>query len=152
MSMSSSQKNKCHAIIHAAAASAAVGNAVPIPGTGILADLGALSGMVILLANVFDCSLNEMVILLGKKVGKKAAEKACTEGIKEVAKQLAKEFIKEEGKKLTTAEFAKYIPVLGTAAAALSAKAIENTGWKLADELYDTHTSILKKLWDWARN
>ncbi len=149
--MSSSQKNKCHAIIHTAGAAGAAGNAVPIPGTGIAADLGALSGMVIGLSEVFDCSLDEIVILLGKKVGMEAAKKAGAEGLKEVAKIIAKEFLKEEGKKVA-AEFVKYVPVVGNAtAAALSVASVENMGWKLADELYDTHTNVFRKLWNWVQ-
>lgn len=153
MPMSSSQKNKCHMIIHAAAASAAAGSAVPVPGMGIAADLGALTGMVIGLANVFDCSLKEMAALLGKKVGSETASKVAAQGVKEVAKRLAKEFLKEEGGKAAVSEFTKYVPLVGqVVSAGLAAKAIENIGWKLASELYDTHTSMLRKLWNWARN
>ena len=150
--MSSSQKNKCHMIIHTAAAAAAAVSAVPIPGTGVAADLGALSGMVIGLSEVFDCSLEEMVILLGKKIGMEAAKKASVKGLKEVAKIIAKEFIKEEGKKVAAAEFVKYVPGLGNAAAAaLSVASIENMGWKLADELYETHTNVFRKIWNWVQ-
>ena len=56
--MNAEQKTLCAKIIHTAAASAAAGNAVPVPGFGAAADLTAVLGMAAALSKVFNVKCN----------------------------------------------------------------------------------------------
>ena len=57
--MTSDQESSCHKIIHVSAAAAAAGNLIPVPGTGIAADMVAMTAMTMSLAGVFGGSLTE---------------------------------------------------------------------------------------------
>ncbi len=110
--MKPEQKEKCHYIIHTAAAAAAAGNLAPIPGAGVAADLTALVGMAISLAGVFGDNLTAA-----------AAEAAV---ISEIKRQVLKRPL---------AYFAKNIPglnlILGPT---VSFVLVEAAGWALADQ------------------
>ena len=110
--MQPEEKEKCHYIIHTAAAAAAAGNLVPIPGAGVAADLTALVGMAISLAGVFGDNLTAA-----------AAEAAV---ISEIKRQVLKRPL---------AYFAKNIPglnlILGPT---VSFVLVEAAGWTLAEQ------------------
>ena len=115
--MTDEQESKCHKIIHTAAVSAGAGNLIPIPGTGIAADIVAMSMMAMSLASVFGGSLTE-----------------------EVAKGMAvtalKQTMLKQPIKVLTKELSKFVPFLGQAvASAISVGMIEAAGWALANDM-----------------
>ncbi len=115
--MTEEQKTKCHAIIHSCAVGCAAGNAVPVPGLGIAADLLAMTTMTMSLAGVFGGNLE-----------------------KEVAKGIAIAAIKETALKqpikTATKELSKIIPFLGQIVApTIGAAMIEAAGWAIAEQL-----------------
>ena len=115
--MTPEQESKCHKIIHAAAAGAGAGNLIPIPGTGIAADVIAMSMMAMSLASIFGGSITE-----------------------EVAKGLAvtalKDTMLKQPIKVLTKELSKMIPWLGQVVGpAISVGIIEAAGWALANDM-----------------
>ena len=115
--LTSEQESKCHKIIHTAAVGAGAGNLIPIPGTGIAADIVAMSMMAMSLASVFGGSLTE-----------------------EVAKGMAvtalKQTMLKQPIKVLTKELSKFIPFLGQAVGpAISLGMIEAAGWALANDM-----------------
>jgi uncharacterized protein (DUF697 family) len=110
-------ERKCHAIIHTAAVSAGAGNLIPVPGTGIAADIVAMSMMSMSLAACFGGSLTE-----------------------EVAKGMAitalKNTMLKQPIKVLTKELSKFVPFLGQAVGpAISIAMIEAAGWALANDM-----------------
>ena len=78
--MTDDEEMKCHAIIHAHALAAGAGNVLPVPGTGIAADMITMTTMAMALASVFGGSIPESVaknlaITAIKKTDVKAADK-----------------------------------------------------------------------------
>lgn len=117
MTMTASQKNKCHAIIHASALAAGAGNLSPVPGTGVAADTLALTGMAVSLAAVF-----------GSDISKEAARAMAFSAIKNT---LLKEPIK-----VITKELSRIFPGLGQVVApTISVGLIEAAGWTMAEEM-----------------
>lgn len=115
--MTEDQEKKCHAIIHSAAIGAGAGNAVPIPGLGIAADLLALTSMTMSLAAVFGGSVTE-------------------EGAKGIVIAAFKRTAMNQPIKTVTKEVAKFIPFLGSIVApAISVTMLEAAGWAIAKEL-----------------
>ena len=57
--MDADKESKCHYIIHSHAVAAAAGNAVPVPGLGIAADMVTMTSMTMSLCAVFGGSLTE---------------------------------------------------------------------------------------------
>ena len=57
--MTEDQESKCHYIIHSHAVAAAAGNAVPVPGLGIAADMVTMTSMTMSLCAVFGGSLTQ---------------------------------------------------------------------------------------------
>jgi len=115
--MTPEQESKCHAIIHSCAAGAGAGNLVPIPGTGIAADMLAMTTMAVSLCSVFGGNITN-----------------------ETAKSLAIAALKNTALKMPirviTKELAKFIPFAGSVfACAVSAGMVEAAGWTLAKEL-----------------
>lgn len=115
--MTPDQEKKCHAIIHTCAAGAAAGNLIPVPGTGIAADLIAMTSMTMSLASVFGGSVTE-----------------------ETAKGMAIAAIKNTMLKMPirvmTKELSKFIPFLGQVVApSISAVMLEAAGWSIAKDL-----------------
>ena len=115
--MTEEQTSKCHKIIHTAAAGAGAGNLIPVPGTGIAADIVAMTMMAMSLAAVF---------------GEGVAE--------EVAKGMAvtalKQTMLKQPIKVLTKELSKFIPFLGQAVGpVISAGMIEAAGWALANDM-----------------
>lgn len=114
--MTKEQKNQCHIIIHAAAATAGGCNAFPVPGLGLAADTSALVGMAMALAAVF-----------GKDLAASAAKGMAVVAIK---RTMLKQPLKIVGK-----ELGKLVPFLGWAfAASVSAGLVEAAGWSLVEE------------------
>ena len=114
--MNAEEKNKCHMIIHAAAAAAGAGNIVPVPGLGVAADMVAMTTMAISLAAVF-----------GKELTNAAARGAAYAALKKV--------IFAQPVRYAAKELAKCIPWFGSAfSAAISVTLAEAAGWQLAKE------------------
>jgi uncharacterized protein (DUF697 family) len=112
--MTREQTSKCHKIIHTAAAGAGAGNCVPVPGTGIAADIVAMS---MSLAAVF-----------GGRITEEVAKGMAVVAIKRV---MLKQPIKVLAKELS-----KIFPPLGMIVApAVSAGMIEAAGWSLANDM-----------------
>ena len=115
--MTEEQKSKCHAIIHSHAVAAGAGNAVPVPGLGVAADIATMTTMAMALSSVFGSSIPENV----------AKNLAIVALKREVLKQPLKSIAKELG---------KLIPIAGSAfAVAVSAGMLEAAGWNMAEEL-----------------
>jgi len=114
--MTNEEKNKCHMIIHAAAAAAGAGNVVPVPGLGVAADMAAMTTMAISLAAVF-----------GKELTNAAARGMAYAALKKV--------ILSQPVKYATKELVKFIPWIGSAiSATVSVALTEAAGWQLAQE------------------
>jgi len=116
-SMTPQQESKCHKIIHSAAAGAGAGNLIPVPGTGIAADMVAMTLMSMSLAAVFGGKLTE-----------------------EVAKGMAitalKNTMLRQPIKTLTKELSKLIPGLGQVVGpAISIAMLEAAGWSLANDM-----------------
>ena len=112
--MTDDQEKKCHAIIHSHAVAAAAGNAVPVPGLGIAADMVT---MTMSLCAVFGGSLTE-------------------EAAKALAIATIKNTMLKQPIKTLTKELSKFIPFLGQVVApSISVVMLEAAGWTLAKEL-----------------
>lgn len=117
MSMTEAEKSKCQAIIHGHAVAAGAGNLIPVPGTGIAADIVTMTTMAMALAGVFGGSIPESV-----------AKNMAITAIKRTA---LKQPIKTLGKELS-----KFVPILGQMVApAISVGMLEAAGWALAEQL-----------------
>ena len=115
--MNQSQKNKCHAIIHSYTIAAAAGNAIPVPGLGIAADMTTMTSMCMSLCSV-----------LGGNITEEAAKGIAVASIKHT-------MLKQPIKTLTK-ELSKLIPGLGQIVApSISIVMLEAAGWALAKEL-----------------
>lgn len=115
--MTPEQEKKCHAIIHSHAATAAAGNALPVPGLGVAADMVTITSMCMSLCAVFGGNLTEQ-----------AAKGLAIAAIKNT-------MLKQPIKTLTK-ELSKFVPFLGQVVApTISAVMIEAAGWTLAKEL-----------------
>ena len=115
--MTEAQTKKCHIIIHTHAIACGGGNAVPVPGVGIAADLVAMTTMAMALAGVFGGSITE-----------EAAKGMAVAALKRTA---LKQPIKTISKELS-----KVIPVLGQAFSATIAVAMcEAAGWAIANDM-----------------
>jgi len=119
--MNEDQKKKCHLIIHSHAAACTAGNLVPLPGSGVLADLAAMVSMTMLLAAVFGESINK-------------------EMVQTMAIAALKQTIQKSTFKYAAKEGLKIIPMVGSAiAGALSLSMLESAGWILAKQLAAKH-------------
>ena len=115
--MTDDQEKKCHAIIHSHAVAAAAGNAVPVPGLGIAADMVTMTSMTMSLCAVFGGSLTE-------------------EAAKALAIATIKNTMLKQPIKTLTKELSKFIPFLGQVVApSISVVMLEAAGWTLAKEL-----------------
>jgi len=114
--MTKDEKTKCKRIINSWAAVAGAGNLLPIPGTGVAADITSLSMMARELAGVFGID--------------KTAAAAKGLVVATLKRVLMKQPIKALGK-----EFCKLIPFAGQAlAASISIGIAEATGWAMAEQ------------------
>ena len=115
--MTDEQKSKCNAIIHSHAVLAGAGNAVPLPGVGVAADITTMTTMAMSLAAVFGASIP-------KEVAKNMAVVA-------IKKVVLKQPLKTLGKELV-----KFIPFAGSIiAASASVAMLESAGWVLAKQM-----------------
>lgn len=115
--MTENQETKCHAIIHSHAVAAGAGNAVPVPGLGIAADMVTMTSMCMSLCAVFGGNITE-------------------EAAKTLAIAAMKNTMLKQPIKTATKELAKFIPFLGSVVApSISIVMIEAAGWTLAKEL-----------------
>ena len=79
--MTKEQEIKCHKIIHTAAAGAGARNLLPAPGTGIAADIVAMTTMAMHLASVFGGNIAKevakgMAVIALKKYDYETADKS----------------------------------------------------------------------------
>ena len=117
MSMTAEQNSRCHTIIHTAAVAAGAGNLIPVPGTGVAADVVAMTAMTVSLASVFGGNLSE--------------EAARGMAIAAIKNSMLKQPIKTLAKELS-----KLIPGLGQIVApTISVTLIEAAGWSIAEDL-----------------
>ena len=115
--MTEDQEQKCHAIIHSHAVAAAAGNAVPVPGLGVAADLVTMTTMTMSLCAVF-----------GGNISESAAKTLAIAALKNT-------MLKQPIKTLTK-ELSKLVPGLGQIVApSIAVVMIEAAGWVLAKEL-----------------
>ena len=115
--MTEDQESKCHYIIHSHAVAAAAGNAVPVPGLGIAADMVTMTSMTMSLCAVFGGSLTQ-------------------EAAKALAIATIKHTMLKQPIKTLTKELSKLIPGLGQIVApSISVVMLESAGWVLAKEL-----------------
>lgn len=115
--MTSEQEKKCHAIIHSHAVMAAAGNALPVPGLGVAADMVTMTTMAMSLCTVFGGGIAEET---GKTMAIAAIKNVM---LKQPLRVLAK-------------ELSKLVPGLGQVVApAMSVAMLESAGWVLAKEL-----------------
>ena len=115
--MTEEQENKCHAIIHSHAVAAAAGNAVPVPGLGVAADIITMTTMTMALSAVFGSSIPENVA-------------------KGIAVAALKRTMLKQPIKTAAKELSKLIPILGQIVApSVSGAMLESTGWAIACEL-----------------
>lgn len=117
MAMTSSEREKCHWIIHSHAATAAAGNALPVPGLGVAVDTITMTTMAMALAAVFGSSIEESV--------------AKNMAINAIKKTMLKNPIKT-----VTKELSKLVPGLGQIVSpSISVTMLESAGWVLAEQL-----------------
>lgn len=132
--MTPEQESSCHKIIHSCAAGAAAGNLIPVPGTGIAADMVAMTAMTMSLAGVFGGSLTD-------------------EAAKGIAIAAIKNTMLKQPIKTLTKELSKFIPFVGQIVApSISAIMLEAAGWSIAKELdrkfsSSTPTSASTTVW-----
>ena len=114
--MTEDQMNMCHGIIHGHAVACGAGNAIPVPGLGVAADLVAMTTMTMSLAGVFGGSVTESV----------------AEGIAIAA---IKRTTLKQPMKMMAKELSKLVPGLGQIVApAISIAMIEAAGWSVAHQ------------------
>ena len=115
--MTEDQKKKCRAIIHGHAVAAAAGNAVPLPGLGVAADMVTMATMTMSLCTVFGGNISQ--------------EAAKTLSIAALKNGMLRQPIKT-----LTRELSKLVPGLGQVVApSIAVVMIEAAGWVLANEL-----------------
>ena len=115
--MTPEQESRCKTIIHTHAVAAAAGNMIPVPGTGIAADMITMTTMAMALSAVF-----------GDQISENVAKSLAIAAIKDTA---LKQPIKTMSKELS-----KFIPFLGQIVApSISVAMLESAGWVLANEL-----------------
>lgn len=115
--MTADQESSCHKIIHSCAAGAAAGNLIPVPGTGIAADMVAMTAMTMSLAAVFGGNLTE-------------------EAAKGLAIAAIKNTMLKQPIKTLTKELSKLIPFIGQIVApSISVVMLEAAGWSIAKDL-----------------
>jgi uncharacterized protein (DUF697 family) len=115
--MTNGQKKKCHAIIHSHAVAAAAGNAVPVPGLGVAADMVTMTTMTMSLCAVLGGSISH-------------------EAAKTLAIATLKNTMLKQPIRTLTRELSKLVPGLGQVVApSIAVVMIEAAGWVLANEL-----------------
>ena len=120
--MSPTHKKQCHAIIHSHAVAAATGNAVPIPGLGIAADMVAMTSMTMSLCAIFGGDIKE-------------------EAAKTLAIATLKNTMLKQPIRVISKELSKLIPGLGQVVApSITVLMLEAAGWILAQELEQAYT------------
>lgn len=115
--MTKDQEASCHKIIHSCAAGAAAGNLIPVPGTGVAADMVAMTAMTMSLAGVFGGNLTE-------------------EAAKGLAIAAIKHTMLKQPIKTLAKELSKLIPLAGQIVApSISVVMLEAAGWSIAKDL-----------------
>ena len=117
MSLSVALENKCKSIIHGHAVAAAAGNMLPVPGTGIAADIITMTTMTMALSAVFGDQITENVA-------------------KSLAIASLRRTVLNEPITIISGELSKFVPILGQAfSASVSVAILESAGWTLVHEL-----------------
>lgn len=115
--MTEEQRSECHKIIHSMAIAAGAGNAVPVPGLGIAADIATMTTMSIQLSKIFGSSISDSVA-------------------ESMAKSALGTALKKAPGKVIAKELSKFIPGLGSIVApAISVGLLEAAGWEMAYRL-----------------
>jgi uncharacterized protein (DUF697 family) len=115
--MTRTQRHQCHRIIHSAALAAGAGNLLPVPGTGVAADMVAMTSMSVALGTVFGADLNK-------------------EAARGLALTTLKNTLLKQPIRTLSKELSKVLPLLGQLLApTLSAGMIEAAGWSMAHDL-----------------
>ena len=115
--MTEAQRRRCRAIIHGHAATAAAGNAVPVPGLGVAVDMVTMTTMTMALCAVFGGSITE--------------EAATSLSIATLKITMLRQPIRTVARELS-----KLVPGLGLVVApAVTVAMLEAAGWTLAREL-----------------
>ncbi len=115
--MTEEQHRRCAAIIHSHALLCGVGNAVPLPGVGMAADIVTMTTMTVCLASELGGRLTE-------------------EAAKGLAMATLKRTVLKHPIKIISKELAKFLPIFGQMVApAVSVTLLEATGWSIVREL-----------------
>ena len=115
--MTEDQETKCKVIIHSHAVAAAAGNAVPVPGLGVAADMVTMTSMTMSLCAVFGGSIPE-------------------EAAKAIAIAAVKNTMLKQPIKTLAKELAKLVPILGLVVSpCISIVMLEAAGWTIARDL-----------------
>ena len=115
--MTDEQEKKCHYIIHAHAVAAGAGNAIPVPGLGIAADMVAMTTMCMSLCGIFGGSITE-------------------EAAKGLAIVTIRNTMLKQPLRVIAKELSKLVPGLGQVVGpTISVAMLEAAGWTLAKEL-----------------
>lgn len=114
--MTDDQMSMCHGIIHTHAVACGAGNAIPVPGLGVAADITTMTTMTMAIAGVFGGSVTESV----------------AEGIAIAA---IKRTVLKQPIKMLAKELSKLVPILGQVVApAIGVAMIEAAGWSIANQ------------------
>ena len=115
--MTEDQHKRCVAIIHSHALLCGAGNAIPVPGIGVAADI---------------VTMTTMTLCLASELGGKLTEEAA----KGLAIATLKRTVLRHPIKIITKELAKFLPILGQMVSpVISVTLVEATGWSIAREL-----------------
>ena len=115
--MTEEQHKRCAAIIHSHALLCGAGNAIPIPGLGVAADI---------------VTMTTMTLCLASELGGKLTEEAA----KGLAIATLKRTILRHPIKIISKELAKFLPLIGQMVSpVISVTLVEATGWSIAREL-----------------
>ncbi len=124
--MDQETKARCQKIIHSHAVAAAAGNAVPVPGLGIAADMVTMTTMTMALCATLGGNITE-------------------ESAKAMSIMALKNTMLKQPIKVITKELSKFVPFLGQIVApAVSVVMLESAGWILANDIYQKNQKSLK--------
>ncbi|WP_406040221.1 hypothetical protein [Succinimonas sp.] len=152
--MNAEQKTLCAKIIHTAAASAAAGNAVPVPGFGVAVDLAAVLGMTVALSKVFNvkCCLAKHTIMMACVTVIRKMVFSSLESVPADNAAIRFQAGNAAGKSLVKADSGasgKLTVKHHAAKAALSSAVVEAVGWQMAHN-FDLEAENNKGFVAWA--
>jgi len=136
------KRKSCAVFINYAAVSAGLGNTIPIPGTGIAADISALSLVFLKIRSAFDLAdladANPIKQARYAQIAKQIVEYGTKEGIKIL--------LKTYGKKQVIKELAKYLPIVGPIiAGSISGVIVQKAGNSYLSDCYELALADLQE-------